>query len=149
MLDAMLRSICAMEMPTVRPGRKAITVAEQWANSRVAKAMAASSTYPNGKLVDFSELAPKMSRVAVANKGSWTKAVRAVESASLAPRALRTYKQRDAESVGYMQWDTGEIAAFVIAVFQQHVLVPPDEKEIRFGLEQLGGPRCRHLDARE
>mmetsp|Transcript_30005 Transcript_30005/g.69844 ORF Transcript_30005/g.69844 Transcript_30005/m.69844 type:complete len:1374 (+) Transcript_30005:38-4159(+) len=149
LVDAMLRSICALELPASKPGRRALTLAEQWANSRSAKPMIPASSYPNGVTVDFSDFAPTLAKVAAANAHHWAKAVRAVESGSLAPRALRTYRQHDRNVNGYLEWNTGEVHSFAEAVFQQHVLVPPAEFEVREVFYRFAGEAATRLEARE
>lgn len=88
-----------------------------------------SLVYPNGTKVDFTELAPVLRAVAVANSQSSARMLQAIESGSHVRTALQVFRECDADSCGFLTWSNGGIRDFVMAVFTQLGLVPPAEMQ--------------------
>ncbi|CAE7802193.1 unnamed protein product [Symbiodinium sp. CCMP2592] len=106
-----------------------LVAAEEFLRSYRPQMHLQSLVYPNGTKVDFTELAPVLRAVAVANSQSAARMLQAIESGSHVRTALQVFRECDADGCGFLTWSNGGIRDFVMAVFTQLGLVPPAEMQ--------------------
>jgi len=115
--------------PDVQLRSGPLVAAEEFLRSYRPQMHLQSLVYPNGTKVDFTELAPVLRAVAVANSQSTARMLQAIESGSHVRTALQVFRECDADGCGFLTWSNGGIRDFVMAVFTQLGLVPPAEMQ--------------------
>ncbi|CAJ1459949.1 unnamed protein product, partial [Effrenium voratum] len=131
----------ASQVPSFRPQRELerrlpevlksgpIMAAEDYLRSYRPQKHVRSLVYPGGANVDFTELAPVMKVVAIANSQSRPRMLQALESGSHVRTALQVFRESDRDGCGFLTWSNGGIRDFVMNVFIQLGLVPPAEMQ--------------------
>lgn len=84
-------------------------------------------TYPSGVSIDFSELAPVMRVVAMANFQWRLRIFEAIHSGMHVRTAMQVFRSCDPSGCGFLTWSNGQIRDFMMTVFIQLGLVPPAE----------------------
>eukprot|EP00438_Fugacium_kawagutii_P012736 Skav203741 [mRNA] locus=scaffold68:438449:441475:+ [translate_table: standard] len=113
----------------VRVTSSSMTAAEEYLRSYRPQPQAQRLTYPRGVSVDFSELAPVMRVVAIANSQSRSRILGAIENGLHVRTAMQVFRECDRDGCGFLTWSNGQIRDFVVTVFMQLGLVPPAEMQ--------------------
>jgi len=129
----------------------AYSLAEEWAtNSRPFDVCRTPViTYPGGTSVQFQDHAYSFMHLATANAANRTRMIQSIESGQFLLTALEIYKACDPQMNGFLSWNDGECAYFIVRVFQQFGLTPPSESQIFQLYAQFDFDRNMFLDARE
>eukprot|EP00435_Cladocopium_sp_Y103_P022698 s3587_g5.t1 len=113
----------------VRVTSSSMMAAEDYLRGYRPQSNAQRLTYPSGVTIDFSELAPVMRVVAIANSQSRSRIFGAIESGMHVRTAMQVFRECDRDGCGFLTWSNGQIRDFVMTVFIQLSLVPPAEMQ--------------------
>jgi len=119
----------AQVQPPVRVTSRSMMQAEEYLRSYRPQRHAQRLTYPSGVNIDFSELAPVMRVVAIANSQSRSRITGAIDSGMHVRTAMQVFRECDRDGCGFLTWSNGQIRDFVMTVFIQLGLVPPAEMQ--------------------
>lgn len=142
---------CGQKRPVVMQTQPPLALAEHWVASHSPNPVARTPaiTYPNGCHINFQELAPTFAPFAAANYTHRPRMIPHIESGDLIRQALETYCACDRNLSGNLNWQNGEIQAFISSMFQQQGLAPPSEPEMYQLAVKFDEDRNGVLDARE